>query len=443
MPTQIQFKRGTAASMAALNLTLAAGEPGLETDTRKLKIGDGVTAWNSLRYATDPLVNTPTALSADQNNYVLPATADIFRFTASTPITISGIAAGYDGQKELLVNVGSNAITLAHNSSNSSAGNRFATLWAGNFTLSPGGAARIVYDATSAVWRIDTAPVHSVDGLTGIVTITKAQIFEFTTTSAPATATGSNGNYTWSLPAGAKLVEFFMVGGGGGGGSGRRAAAGNIRYGGGGGASGGVVQTTVMASLIQTALSVVVGVGGAGGAAQTTDDTNGNNGGNGNSSTITFNSSSSAVFTAELGLGGSGGTASAGTAGSAVSNRIVTFRGVSGQAAALSNLSGFPGSISATGNTVLGGTAGGSLDGAGNIFTPGAVTLPTTFFAATSQIGANASGGAASITAAAGAGSNGVGHGYGGCGGGASQNTFNSGAGGNGANGYVRITVWY
>lgn len=155
MPTQIQLKRGTAASMAALNLTLAAGEPGFETDTRKLKIGDGTTAWNSLRYATDPLVNSPTALSADQNNYVLPATADIFRFTSSVPVTISGIAAGYDGQSETLVNVGSSTITLANNSANSSAGNRFSTSWGGNLVLNSGNFVRIVYDGASAVWRVD------------------------------------------------------------------------------------------------------------------------------------------------------------------------------------------------------------------------------------------------------------------------------------------------
>lgn len=155
MPTQIQLKRGTAASMAALNLTLAAGEPGLETDTRKVKIGDGTTAWNSLRYVTDPVVNSPTALSADQNNYALPVTADIYRFTSSTPVTISGIAAGYDGQSEILINVGSSTITLANNSANSSAGNRFATSWGGNLVLNSGNMARIVYDSTSAVWRVD------------------------------------------------------------------------------------------------------------------------------------------------------------------------------------------------------------------------------------------------------------------------------------------------
>lgn len=48
MSTEIQFKRGLAASFVLTNPVLAAGEPGYETDTGKFKIGDGVTAWNSL-----------------------------------------------------------------------------------------------------------------------------------------------------------------------------------------------------------------------------------------------------------------------------------------------------------------------------------------------------------------------------------------------------------
>ena len=50
MATTIQFKRGTAARWVELNLVLAAGEPGYEYDTKKFKIGDGVTAWNDLPY---------------------------------------------------------------------------------------------------------------------------------------------------------------------------------------------------------------------------------------------------------------------------------------------------------------------------------------------------------------------------------------------------------
>jgi hypothetical protein len=48
--TQIQVRRGTASQWTSTNPTLASGEWGLETDTNKVKIGDGTTAWTSLGY---------------------------------------------------------------------------------------------------------------------------------------------------------------------------------------------------------------------------------------------------------------------------------------------------------------------------------------------------------------------------------------------------------
>lgn len=46
----IQIRRDTAANWASVNPVLAQGEMGLETDTEKMKLGDGVTSWNSLNY---------------------------------------------------------------------------------------------------------------------------------------------------------------------------------------------------------------------------------------------------------------------------------------------------------------------------------------------------------------------------------------------------------
>jgi hypothetical protein len=46
----LKHKRQTASAIAASNPVLAAGEFGIETDTGRMKIGDGVTAWNSLGY---------------------------------------------------------------------------------------------------------------------------------------------------------------------------------------------------------------------------------------------------------------------------------------------------------------------------------------------------------------------------------------------------------
>jgi hypothetical protein len=62
--TQIQIRRGAAASWTSANPTLAAGEFGYETDTGKAKIGDGSTAWNSLSYSLTGSAGTVTSITA-------------------------------------------------------------------------------------------------------------------------------------------------------------------------------------------------------------------------------------------------------------------------------------------------------------------------------------------------------------------------------------------
>lgn len=51
--TKILHRRDTAANWTSTNPTLAAGELGFETDTLKFKVGDGSTAWTSLKYSQD------------------------------------------------------------------------------------------------------------------------------------------------------------------------------------------------------------------------------------------------------------------------------------------------------------------------------------------------------------------------------------------------------
>ncbi len=46
----IQMRRDTAANWTSSDPILAQGEPGYETDTGYLKIGDGVTLWSALSY---------------------------------------------------------------------------------------------------------------------------------------------------------------------------------------------------------------------------------------------------------------------------------------------------------------------------------------------------------------------------------------------------------
>ncbi len=50
---RVRLRRDTAANWTTANPTLLLGEMGIETDTRKYKVGDGSTAWNSLSYYID------------------------------------------------------------------------------------------------------------------------------------------------------------------------------------------------------------------------------------------------------------------------------------------------------------------------------------------------------------------------------------------------------
>jgi hypothetical protein len=53
MASIIQIRRDTASNWTSANPILALGEMGAETDTSKIKIGDGTTAWASVPYLID------------------------------------------------------------------------------------------------------------------------------------------------------------------------------------------------------------------------------------------------------------------------------------------------------------------------------------------------------------------------------------------------------
>ena len=49
------IRHGSAALWKSTNPLLASGEPGVETDTQKLKVGDGKRKWNLLPYVSPGL----------------------------------------------------------------------------------------------------------------------------------------------------------------------------------------------------------------------------------------------------------------------------------------------------------------------------------------------------------------------------------------------------
>lgn len=75
----IRLRRGTAAAWTSANPILDLGEPGVETDTLKWKVGDGVTHWASLSYmagggggggAFTDLTDVPASYSGEGGNIV-------------------------------------------------------------------------------------------------------------------------------------------------------------------------------------------------------------------------------------------------------------------------------------------------------------------------------------------------------------------------------------
>ena len=83
-----RIRRDTAANWTAANPVLKLGEPGLETNTRKVKYGDGATAWNALAYATAPYTVAIDALAA-----LTPAADRFPYFTSGTAAALGTITA--------------------------------------------------------------------------------------------------------------------------------------------------------------------------------------------------------------------------------------------------------------------------------------------------------------------------------------------------------------
>jgi hypothetical protein len=270
----------------------------------------------------------------------------------------------------------------------------------------------------------------------------------------------------WTKPAGASMVEIYLVSGAGGGGSGRRGATLTARYGGGGGASGAHNSVRLNASALGATENVWIGTGGAGGAAQTVNDTNGNNGISGTNSFFggTGNLATSKVSVG-VGTGAAGGTAVSNGSGSYnTSYHFNITLGANSYTSATNNPNslapstfdaamrpltpgGMGGGISTTdvnagGQAVriTGGANGQTLytsSGNGVLYT--ATSIGHLFMSTGGRGGA--AGNSTGSTAAA-AGGNG-GNGAGGGGGGASFNGFNSGAGGRGGDGLCIIVTYF
>lgn len=64
-------RTNTSSNWSTANPVLAVGQIGIESDTRKLKVGDGATTWNSLHYAAFETVLSTTNPAAQNSGYAV------------------------------------------------------------------------------------------------------------------------------------------------------------------------------------------------------------------------------------------------------------------------------------------------------------------------------------------------------------------------------------
>jgi hypothetical protein len=193
MASIIQIRRDTASNWTSANPILALGEMGAETDTSKIKIGDGTTAWASVPY----LIDAGDYLTATSTNTLTNKTITFADNTLTGVVPTSAIGVSvqaYDADtakldvaqtftaaqtmtalKETKVAMGANDIDL-------SAGNYFTYTLSGAQTLtvsnvaSSGSVSAFVLEVTNGgsaaltffsgvTWAAATAPTLTAAGV--------------------------------------------------------------------------------------------------------------------------------------------------------------------------------------------------------------------------------------------------------------------------------------
>lgn len=93
---KIKLRRDTAANWTSANPTLAAGEPGYESDTKKIKYGDGTTAWTSLGYAIPTFTIGTEGTASGDGGLAYNSTTAVLTYTPPAYIGLTGISVGSD-----------------------------------------------------------------------------------------------------------------------------------------------------------------------------------------------------------------------------------------------------------------------------------------------------------------------------------------------------------
>ena len=159
--SDVRIRLGVGAGVSFGNATVSAGtrsglRDGGATGVVDLFAGtDGARA-NQSGAALRSVPLTPAQLTADQNDYAPSASPyRYYRLSADAPRAVTGLSVGQvDGLECEIWNVGSHAVTLAHQSASSAAANRFLCPGAANVALAADEVALLRYDAATSRWRV-------------------------------------------------------------------------------------------------------------------------------------------------------------------------------------------------------------------------------------------------------------------------------------------------
>jgi hypothetical protein len=222
---RLQIRRDTAAAWTASNPVLAAGEPALETDTGKVKVGDGVRNWTTLPYAADPDAVTrqvpalssaapPSVGSASAGTSTNAARADHSHALPSA-ISVATVSASGNASVGGTLTVGGSLVggTHTHTASaisdfNSAVSARLGTALKGGTNISvtadgsgaytistsqvglpslTGNAGKaLTTDGSTVAWTSVSGAVASVNGQTGVVSVSASSLPDFPAQSGNA-----------------------------------------------------------------------------------------------------------------------------------------------------------------------------------------------------------------------------------------------------------------
>ena len=203
----VRLRRDTSANWESTNPILKIGEPGLETDTKKLKFGDGVTAWTSLSYTRSDS-NDPLLLESvdDRVASLIKAGSNIsLNYNDSAnELTVSASGLQLAGDYATLISGRVPAAQLPSYVDDVIEANNFAALpvsgetgkiyvtldsnkvyrWSGSVYIeispSPGSTDSVIEGSTNLYYTNSrasaAAPVQSVAGKTGTVTLAKSDV---------------------------------------------------------------------------------------------------------------------------------------------------------------------------------------------------------------------------------------------------------------------------